>query len=54
MSVPIADAEGLAAGVIKVLRDPAAYSKPRDEILRTFELARTVDEYETLFEEKRS
>ena len=51
--VPIADAEGLAAGVIKVLRDPAAYIKPRGEILRTFELARTVDAYEKLFEDKR-
>ncbi len=51
--VPIAAAEELAQGVIKVLRDPAKYIKPRDEIMRTFELARTVDEYETLFEEKR-
>ena len=51
--VPIADAEGLAAGVIQVLRDPAQYIKPRGEILRTFELARTVDDYEQLFEEKR-
>ena len=52
--VPIADAEGLATGVVKVLRDPTKYIKPRGEILRTFELARTVDEYEKLFEEKRS
>jgi glycosyltransferase involved in cell wall biosynthesis len=52
--VPIADAEGLAQGVINVLRDPGAYLKPRDEIMRIFELARTVDEYERLFEEKRA
>lgn len=52
--VPIADAEGLAAGIVKVLRDPARYIKPRGEIMRTFELARTVAAYEGLFEEKRS
>ena len=51
--VPIADAAGLAQGVIQVLRDPGQYIKPRGEILRTFELARTVDAYEKLFEEKR-
>jgi len=52
--VPIANAEGLAQGVINVLRDPGAYLKPRDKIMRTFELARTVDAYEELFEEKRT
>ena len=51
--VPIADAAGLAAGIVRVLRNPAKYVKPRGEILRMFELARTVDEYEKLFEEKR-
>jgi glycosyltransferase involved in cell wall biosynthesis len=51
--VPIADAEGLARGVIRVLRDPEKYIKPRGEIMRTFELARTVDAYEQLFEERR-
>jgi glycosyltransferase involved in cell wall biosynthesis len=51
--VPIADAEGLARGVIRVLREPTKYIKPRGEIMRTFELARTVDAYEKLFEEKR-
>jgi glycosyltransferase involved in cell wall biosynthesis len=51
--VPIADAEGLAQGVIRVLSDPANYIKPRGEIMRIFELARTVDAYEELFEEKR-
>jgi glycosyltransferase involved in cell wall biosynthesis len=52
--VPIADADGLAQGVIKVLREPWNYIKPRDEIMRVFELSRTVDAYERLFEEKRS
>ena len=52
--VPIADAVGLAQGMIKVLRDPGAYRKPRGEIMQTFELARTVDAYEKLFEEKRT
>jgi glycosyltransferase involved in cell wall biosynthesis len=51
--VPIADAAGLAAGVIKVLRDREAYVKPRTEIMALFELQRTVDAYEKLFEEKR-
>lgn len=52
--VPVADAAGLAAGVIKVLRNPKAYIKPRGEIERMFDLRRTVDAYESLFEEKRS
>jgi len=51
--VPIADARGLAEGIIKVLRDPQRYIKPRAEIMQVFELARTVDAYEKLFEEKR-
>lgn len=52
--VPIADAAGLAEGVLKVLRNRPAYIKPRAEIMRMFELARTVDAYEKLFEEKRA
>jgi glycosyltransferase involved in cell wall biosynthesis len=52
--VPVADARGLAEGIIKVLADPAKYIKPRGEIMQMFELARTVEEYEKLFEEKRS
>lgn len=50
--VPIADAEALAAGIVKVLRDPQRYLKPRGEIMRRFELKQTVDAYETLFHEK--
>ena len=52
--VPVADAQGLADGIIKVLRDRARYVKPRDEIMRRFDLAQTVAEYERLFGEKRS
>lgn len=51
--VPVADAKGLAEGILKVLRNPAAAVRPRDEIMRVFSMARTVDEYEKLFEEKR-
>lgn len=50
--VPIADAAGLAAGIVKVLRDPTRYIRPRGEIMRMFELKQTVDAYERLFEEK--
>lgn len=52
--VPVADALGLAHGILKVLHAPEQYIKPRAEIMRLFELARTVAEYERLFEEKRS
>jgi glycosyltransferase involved in cell wall biosynthesis len=52
--VPIADADGLAQGVIKVLRESRSYIKPREEIMRMFALSRTVDAYERLFEEKRA
>ncbi len=52
--VPIADAHGLAEGLLKVLRDPAKYVKPKGDIFRIFELTRTVDAYEALFREKRA
>jgi glycosyltransferase involved in cell wall biosynthesis len=52
--VPIADAGMLAAGIVKVLKDPDRYIKPRQEILSRFDITRTVDEYEQLFEEKRN
>jgi glycosyltransferase involved in cell wall biosynthesis len=51
--VPIADAHGLAAGLVKVLQDPQRYVKPRDEIMQVFEMKHTVDQYEALFKEKR-
>lgn len=52
--VPIADAHGLAEGLVKVLASPERYVKPREEILRIFEMKHTVDEYEALFREKRA
>ncbi len=52
--VPVADAEGLAKGIVSVLKNRTQYTRPRAEIMRTFELRRTVDEYERLFEEKRA
>ena len=51
--VPVADSKGLAEGIIKVLKNRSAYVKPRSEIVQTFSMTRTVDEYEKLFEEKR-
>jgi glycosyltransferase involved in cell wall biosynthesis len=50
--VPVAAARSLAEGIIRVLKDPDRYIRPRAEIMRIFELARTVDAYEKLFEEK--
>jgi len=47
--VPIADADGLAEGIIKVLQNRGAYIRPRDEIMQRFALERTVDAYESLF-----
>ena len=52
--VPIADAEALAEGILKVLANREAYVKPRAEIMRQFSLSRTVDAYEQLFESRRS
>jgi glycosyltransferase involved in cell wall biosynthesis len=52
--VPVADATGLADGVIKVLKAPEAYIKPRDQIMDTFALDRTVEAYERLFESVRT
>ncbi len=50
--VPVADARGLAEGIVKVLKDPQRYIIPRGEIMRIFELQHTVDQYEALFGEK--
>jgi glycosyltransferase involved in cell wall biosynthesis len=52
--VPVADAGMLAAGIVKVLKNPERYIRPRQEILSRFDITRTVDEYEQLFEEKRN
>jgi glycosyltransferase involved in cell wall biosynthesis len=52
--VPVADAAGLADGIIKVLSAPERYVRPPSEIRRMFDLDRTVSQYEMLFEEKRT
>lgn len=52
--VPIADAHALAAGLVKVLRDPQKYVQPREDIMRIFAMQHTVDQYEALFREKRA
>jgi glycosyltransferase involved in cell wall biosynthesis len=52
--VPVADARALAAGIVKVLKDPERYARPREAIMRMFDMSATVDEYERLFEEKRA
>jgi glycosyltransferase involved in cell wall biosynthesis len=50
--VRVADAQALAAGIIKVLKDPEHYRRDRDEIFQQFDLQSTVDAYERLFREK--
>lgn len=52
--VPVADAEGLAEGIIRVLAAPERYVRPPSEIRSMFDLDRTVSQYEMLFEEKRT
>ena len=52
--VPVADAEGLGRGIVKVLTATQRYVRPRAEIMRLFDLDHTVSEYERLFEEKRT
>jgi glycosyltransferase involved in cell wall biosynthesis len=47
--VPVADAAGLAAGIVKVLQNREQYIRPREEIMARFDLQHTVDEYERLF-----
>ncbi len=48
---PIKDGRALADAIVKVLRNRAAYVRPRQEIAAMFSLERTVAEYEKLFEE---
>jgi glycosyltransferase involved in cell wall biosynthesis len=47
---PIGDAQGLAEAIVEVLRNRAAYVRPRQEIAARFSTARTADGYEALFE----
>jgi glycosyltransferase involved in cell wall biosynthesis len=49
--VPPRDADALAAALIDVLRDRAAYEKPRAEIAACFDLERSLGDYEQLFEQ---
>jgi glycosyltransferase involved in cell wall biosynthesis len=49
--VAIADSDSLAAGIERVLDDPEAYIRDREEIERIFDLEVTVASYEELFRE---
>lgn len=49
--VPVADAQGLAEGILKVLRNPEQYKRSRAEIMDIFSIVRTVENYEKLFGE---
>ncbi len=50
--VPVADAAALAAGIVKVLKQRAAYIRPHEQIMSRFDLDQTVTAYENLFREK--
>jgi glycosyltransferase involved in cell wall biosynthesis len=52
--VPVADAEGLAAGILKVLAVPKRYVRSADDIRQLFDLDDTINAYEGLFAEKRA
>ena len=43
------DAEALGAAIGRVLDNAQGYFRPRSEIERTYDLARTVEQYEELF-----
>jgi glycosyltransferase involved in cell wall biosynthesis len=51
ITVPPGDAEALAAAVVTVVRNRAAYLRPRDEVRRHFALERTVADFERLLGE---
>jgi glycosyltransferase involved in cell wall biosynthesis len=46
------DARGLAEATTQVLKDKSRFVRPREEIERRFDLTRTLDAYEKLFEEQ--
>lgn len=50
---PIGDPEGLAEAILKVLDNPEAYHRERQEIEARFSTERTVKDYEALFYEMR-
>jgi glycosyltransferase involved in cell wall biosynthesis len=48
--VPVGDPEALAAAILRVLRHPDDYARPRRFIEEAFSLERTVSGYEALFD----
>jgi glycosyltransferase involved in cell wall biosynthesis len=46
---PIADAEGLARQIVRVLESPGYYRRPREEIRSRFDMDRTISEYEDVY-----
>ncbi len=48
--VPLGDAYALAETILRVLRQPQEYQRPRESIEETFSLEQTVARYEDLFE----
>ncbi|HHH82779.1 MAG TPA: glycosyltransferase family 1 protein [Chloroflexi bacterium] len=51
LTVPPADAEELAEGILKVLSEPDRFSRPREDIQSRFGTEAVADRYEKLFEE---
>lgn len=49
---PLRDSKGLAEAMLKVLRHPDSYVKPREEIARIFDMDRTLADYERLFRQQ--
>jgi glycosyltransferase involved in cell wall biosynthesis len=49
--VPIGDSAGLGEAIVRVIRNRAQYTRPREEIARIFSTERTATEYEALFAE---
>ncbi len=52
--VPPRDALALADAVTRVLGDRERYTRPRQEIAAVFDVERTVDQYERMFEESQA
>ena len=48
---PVADPDGLAAAMLRVLESPERYRRPPEEIRRIFSMDRTVSAYESLYRE---
>ena len=47
--VPPGDHQAIGCAVLEILKDPAAFQRPRSEIARLFSFQETVDRYEQLF-----